>query len=160
MHLTFHLTSLLHLNPWRSVNLAQPASRLHYIHQLSQQFTCGSVCSVCIWKKRPHVRINIKQGLRFKYDTVLVGRKRRFRDLDSEPEGGRKRLRNFFESLPVEWISHSTGVEWPTLLWEPELSQKLKINYVKASACFIWLSAGPLWTLHSGSRNAGHFWRS
>ena len=43
--LALYLTSLLHLNRRRSVSLAQPASRLHYIHQLRQQVTCGSPCS-------------------------------------------------------------------------------------------------------------------
>jgi len=147
VHLTVHLTSLLHLNSRRSVNLAQPASRLHYIHQLCQQVACGSLCSVCIWKTRPHVQSNIEQGSSLKYDSVSMGKKRRFRDLDSDPEeGGRKRLWNVCESSPVEWVSYSTGVESSTLLSEPELSQKVNKKYVKVSAGFIWPSAGLLWT--------------
>lgn len=160
MHLTFHLTSLLHLNRRRSVNLAHPTSRLHYIHQLSQKLR-GSLCSVCIWKKKPHVQSNVKQSSRLKHDAVSKGKKRRFRDLDSGPkEGGRKRLRNVCESSPIEWVSYSTGAELSTSLWEPELSQMLKKKYVKVSAGFIWPSAGLLWTLHSGSRGARYFLRS
>jgi hypothetical protein len=66
--LTFRLTSL------RSVHFAQPASRPHYVGQLSHQ-VIFRLCRVFISKNSAHVKSNIKQGSRLvKYDAVSIGK--------------------------------------------------------------------------------------